>query len=73
MKIKLLTPVKRKGQNQKEGDIIDIPEKNVGKWIKKGRGESIEKIVKKKEIKIKKETKELKIDSKETKNETNKD
>ena len=73
MKIKLLTPVKRNGQNYKEGDIIDIPEKNVGKWIKKGWGESIEKIVKKKEIKIKKETKELKIDSKETKNETNKD
>ena len=73
MKIKLLTPVKRNGQNYKEGDIIDIPEKNVGKWIKKGCGESIEKIVKKKEVKIKKETKELKIDSKETKNETNKD
>jgi len=71
MKIKLLTSVKRNGQNYAEGDIIDIPEKNVGKWLKNGWGESIEKIVKKKEVKIKKETKELKIDSKETKNETN--
>jgi hypothetical protein len=73
MKIKLLIPIKRNGQNYKEGDILDIPENNIGKWIKKGWGESIEKIVKKKEVKIKKETKELKIDSKETKNETNKD
>lgn len=69
MKIKLLTPVKRNGQNYKEGDIIDIPEKNVGKWIKMGWGELIDK----KEKKIKKETKELKIDSKQTKDETNKD
>jgi hypothetical protein len=73
MKIKLLTSIKRNGQNYIEGDIIDIPENNFGKWIKNGWGESIEKIVKKKEVKIKKETKELKIDSKETKNETNKD
>ncbi len=69
MKIKLLIPIKRNGQNYKEGDILDIPENNIGKWIKKGWGELIDK----KEKKIKKETKELKIDSKETKNETNKD
>jgi hypothetical protein len=72
MKIKLLTPIKRNGQNYVEGDILDIPEISVGKWLKNGWGESIEKIVKKKEVKIKKETKELKLDSKETKNETNK-
>jgi hypothetical protein len=69
MKIKLLIPIKRNGQNYKEGDILDIPENNIGKWIKKGWGELIDK----KEKKIKKETKELKIDSKQTKDETNKD
>jgi|14BtaG_2_1085337.scaffolds.fasta_scaffold55928_3 hypothetical protein len=73
MKIKLLTSIKRNGQNYIAGDILDIPENNVGKWLKNGWGESIEKIVKKKEVKIKKETKELKIDLKETKNATNKD
>ncbi|MAO23633.1 MAG: hypothetical protein CMJ25_23040 [Phycisphaerae bacterium] len=73
MKIKLLTSIKRNGQNYVAGDILDIPENNVGKWLKNGWGESIEKIVKKKEVKIKKETKELKIDLKETKNATNKD
>lgn len=69
MKIKLLTSIKRNGQNYIEGDIIDIPENNFGKWIKNGWGE----LIVKKEKKIKKETKELKLDSKETKNETNKD
>jgi len=73
MKIKLLTSIKRNGQNYIAGDILDIPENNVGKWLKNGWGESIDKIVKKKEVKIKKETKELKIDLKETKNATNKD
>jgi hypothetical protein len=71
MKIKLLTSIKRNGQNYIAGDILDIPENNVGKWLKNGWGESIEKIGKKKEVKIKKETKELKLDSKETKHEAN--
>jgi hypothetical protein len=71
MKIKLLTSIKRNGQNYIAGDILDIPENNVSKWLKNGWGESIEKIVKKKEVKIKKETKELKLDSKETKHEGN--
>ena len=71
MKIKLLTSIKRNGQNYIEGDILDIPENNVGKWLKNGWGESIEKPVKKKEVKVKKETKELKLDSKETKDEAN--
>jgi len=69
MKIKLLTSIKRNGQNYIVGDILDIPENNVGIWIKNGWGELIDK----KEKKIKKETKELKIDSKQTKDETNKD
>ena len=69
MKIKLLTSIKRNGQNYIEGDILDIPENNIDIWIKNGWGELIDK----KEKKIKKETKELKIDSKQTKDETNKD
>jgi len=71
MKIKLLTSIKRNGQNFIAGDILDIPENNARKWLKNGWGESIEKPNKKKEVKIKKETKELKLDSKETKHETN--
>tara|TARA_R110002012_G_scaffold303187_1_gene504816 strand:+ start:470 stop:673 length:204 start_codon:yes stop_codon:yes gene_type:complete len=67
MKIKLLTSIKRNGQNYIVGDILDIPENNVGIWIKNGWGELIDK----KEKKIKKETKELKIDSKQTKDEAN--
>ena len=43
MKIKLLTSIKRNGQNYIAGDILDIPENNVGKWLKNGWGESIEK------------------------------
>jgi hypothetical protein len=69
MKIKLLTQIKKGGQIYKDGDILDIEEHKIDKWIKMGWGELIDK----KEKKIKKETKELKIDSKETKNETNKD
>jgi len=69
MKIKLLTSIKRNGQNYIAGDILDIPENNIDIWIKNGWGELIDK----KEKKIKKETKELKIDSKQTKDETNKD
>lgn len=71
MKIKLLTSIKRNGQNFIAGDILDIPENNAGKWLKNGWGESIGKPIIKKEVKIKKETKELKLDSKETKHEGN--
>jgi len=67
MKIKLLTSIKRNGQNYIEGDILDIPENNIDIWIINGWGELIDK----KEKKIKKETKELKIDSKQTKDEAN--
>ena len=68
MKIKLLTSISKEGRNYNEGDIIEINESNLSKWISKGWGEAIIK----KEAKPKKETKELKIDSKETKNETGK-
>jgi hypothetical protein len=69
MKIKLLTQIKKGGQIYKEGDIMDIEDQKIDKWIKMGWGE----LIVKKEKKIKKETKELKIDSKQTKDETNKD
>ena len=52
----------REGVEYQIGDIIDIPEANVSKWVAKGWGE----VVEKKEAKIKKETKELKV-KKETK------
>ena len=68
MKIKLLIPINKEGRDYKEGDIIEINDANISKWISKGWGEAIEK----KEAKPKKETKELKLDSKETKNETGK-
>ena len=69
MKIKLLTQNKKGGQIYKEGHIMDIEDQKIDKWIKMGWGE----LIVKKEKKIKKETKELKIDSKQTKDETNKD
>jgi len=67
MKIKLLTQIKKAGQIYKENDIIEVEDHKIDKWIKMGWGELIDK----KEKKIKKETKELKIDSKLTKDETN--
>jgi hypothetical protein len=67
MKIKLLCNMLIEGKQVQAGEIIEIKESSLGKYISKGWGEEI-----KKEVKIKKETKELKI-SKETKNETNKD
>ena len=63
MKIKCKTEITREGIEYNKGDIIDIPESNVSKWVAKGWGEIIEK----KEMKSKKkETKELKV-KKETK------
>tara|TARA_R110002020_G_scaffold320986_1_gene536913 strand:- start:1394 stop:1603 length:210 start_codon:yes stop_codon:yes gene_type:complete len=69
MKIKLLIPISKEGRNYNEGDIIEINELNSSKWISKGWGEAVIK----KEAKPKKETKELKLKSKETKNEASKD
>lgn len=69
MKIKLLISILKDGKRYNEGDIINIDEQKAKHWIGKKWGESISK----KEAKPKKETKELKLDSKETKDETNKD
>jgi hypothetical protein len=65
MKIKLLIDTMHNGVSKKKGDVLDVIDRNADKWISKGWGEPI----KKKEAKPKKETKELKIDSKETKDE----
>ena len=67
MKIKLKTSMIIEGKEIAACEIININKSNLDKWLKKGWGEII-----KKEVKIKKETKEFKID-KQTKNETNKD
>tara|TARA_R100001163_G_C4961558_1_gene125184 strand:- start:293 stop:484 length:192 start_codon:yes stop_codon:yes gene_type:complete len=63
MKIKLLTPMMKDGKEIEAGSVIDIPESNAPKWIKRKWGEPVHK----KEHKIKKETKEFKVDSKESK------
>ncbi len=63
MKIKLLMPIVKDGKEIESGSVIEVPENNAPKWIAKGWGEPI----KKKIHKEKKETKELKIDSKEIK------
>jgi hypothetical protein len=65
MKIKLLISMKQDGQSIDKDSVVNIDEITAESWINKGWA--------KKESKIKKQTKELKIDSKETKNETNKD
>lgn len=69
MKAKLKTSLKIDGKKIESGEIVNISEDQFIKWSSKGWIESIEK----KESKIKKETKELKIDSKETKDEADKD
>ena len=62
MKIKCKVDIVRKGVEYSKGDVIDIPEANVDKWVSKGWGE----LIVKKEQKSKKVTKELK-EEKETK------
>lgn len=69
MKAKLKTSLKIDGKKIEAGEIINISDDQFNKWSSKGWVESVAK----KEAKIKKETKELKIDSKETKDEANKD
>ena len=56
MKIKCKTEITREGVEYQKGDIVEIPEANVSKWIAKGWGEAIDT----KEEKAKKETKEFK-------------
>ena len=52
------------GKEMQEGSVMDIPEANAPKLIARGWGEPMGH---KKEHKAKKETKELKIDSKDSK------
>ena len=68
MKVKLLKDIVHNGVPKKAGSSIDILDRNYDKWISKGLCEPF----KKKEVKIKKETKELKVE-KITKDEANKD
>tara|TARA_Y100001938_G_C7912474_1_gene340318 strand:- start:384 stop:572 length:189 start_codon:yes stop_codon:yes gene_type:complete len=56
MKIKCKTEITREGVDYKKGDVINIPEENVSKWVAKGWGE----VVDTKEEKATKETKEFK-------------
>jgi len=69
MKVKLLIPMKIDGKDWNAGDEVNISEDKAIGWKNRGWIESKAK----KEVKIKKETKELKIDSKETKDEANQD
>jgi hypothetical protein len=76
VKVKLLKDL----QNGKHhvipaGEIVEIQERHLDKYISEGIGEipGKSKPKAKKEFKEKIETKELKIDSKETKDEANKD
>ena len=69
MKLKVLMSLNHKGKVYQNGDSIDIPVEKVGTFINKGWAAKFEI----KEAKPKKETKELKKDSIETKNDaTNK-
>ena len=56
MKIKCKTEITREGVEYQIGDIVDIPESNVSKWIAKGWGEKVDT----KEEKATKETKQFK-------------
>jgi len=68
MKVKAKIQLKDGNSIINPGDVVNIDHANVDGMIKKGWVEPI-----KKEVKQKKETKEMKLDSKETKNATNKD
>ena len=60
--MKCKVDIVREGVEYVKGDIIDVPESNIDKWLSKGWGSLLEH----KEQKQKKETKELKAE-KETK------
>ena len=62
MKVKLLIPLKIDGKNIESGEMVEADDMQIQSWKKRGWIETT-----KKEVKQKKETKELKIDSKETK------
>ena len=76
VKVKLLKDLKvNKSLTLESGQIVEILDKHLDRFIEEGIGEipGKSKPKAKKELKAKKETKELKIDSKETKDEANKD
>jgi hypothetical protein len=60
MKIKCKTEIIREGVEYQKGDIVEIPEANVSKWIAKGWGEAINT----KRRKQKKKQKSLKLKKK---------
>ena len=68
MKVKAKIQLKDGNRIINPGDVIDMADANVDNMIKKGWVEPL-----KKEVKQKKETKEMKLDSKETKDATSKD
>ena len=59
MKLKVLVPLTNKGKNYQAGDDINVPEDKVDVFLNKGWAS--------KEAKLKRETKELKKESVETK------
>jgi len=59
MKLKVLVPLNNKGKNYEAGDEINVPEDKVEVFLNKGWAS--------KEAKLKRETKELKKKSVETK------
>ncbi len=67
MKIKLLVEIFKDGKKYAEGDTMQIDDHKAESWIAKKWCKAISS----KEAKPKKETKELKLDSKETKDEAN--
>ena len=77
VKIKLKKDLDNNGQIIKAGEVVEILSMHLDKYVDSGLGEPVvskeSKPKVKKEAKVVKETKELKIDSKETKDEANKD
>lgn len=67
MKIKLLVEIFKDGKMYAEGETMNVDENKAELWIAKKWCKAISN----KEHKPKKETKELKLDSKETKDEAN--
>ncbi len=63
MKLNIKTPILRNGKRYNEGEIIELPDNVAKNWIKKGFANKISK----KQNKEKIETKELKIDNLDTK------
>jgi|TARA_R110000824_G_scaffold377389_4_gene568685 hypothetical protein len=59
MKLKVLVPLTNKGKNYQAGDDINVPEDKVDVFLNKGWAS--------KEAKLKRQTKELKKESVETK------